>query len=75
MTGRWPPMVDQWQSGRKGRDLLMAAIEEPLQSPELVDFLTGLDSTPEDPEQLSSKGFWVTVSRLLCLTVPTKRCR
>ena len=68
-------IVQQWQAGSKGRRALVAAMEESLYSPEMQEFLEGMDPVDESPEPLNSKGFLVTVSRSLFFTVPSSRSR
>ena len=68
-------IVQQWQSGAKGRRTLVASVEETMQSPELQDFLEGMDGTAEEPEAIHSKGFLVMLSRTFFLTVPSYRVR
>ena len=68
-------LTQEWQSGLKGRRRLVAAVEAILQAPELMDFLEGMDATDEEPETIHSKGFWVTMSRMMLLTLPSCRVR
>ena len=68
-------IVQQWQAGSKGRRALVAAVEESLYSPELKEFLEGMDPVHESPEPLNSKGSLVKASRLLFFSVPTYRSR
>ena len=68
-------LVEQWQSGCKGRCVLAEAFEETLQTSELRIFLEGLDATHEEPERIHSRGCWVTLFRVLFATLPSKRAR
>lgn len=68
-------MVTQWQAGSKGRRALVAAVEESLYSPEMQEFLEGMDLVDENPEPLNSKGYLVKLSRSLFFTVPGSRSR
>ena len=68
-------IVQEWQAGTQGRRRLVTAAEESVQSPELRDFLEGMDPTNEEPEPMSSKGFLRTLSRTFFFTVPSYRVR
>ena len=61
--------------GSKGQRMLVASIEESMQSPELQDFLEGMDAVPEEPQPINSNGFLVMLSRTFFLTVPSHRDR
>ncbi|KAK9836640.1 hypothetical protein WJX74_005022 [Apatococcus lobatus] len=68
-------IVQEWQAGPQGRRRLVAAAEESVQSPELRDFLEGMDPTNEQPEPMSSKGLLRTMARTFFFTVPSYRVR
>ena len=68
-------IVEQWQSGSSGRRKLIEDICETLRSPELGDFLEGMDPTVENPPAMRSRGFLTLLSRLFLFTVPTYRVR
>ena len=72
-TGR--AIVQEWQSGAKGRRRLVAALEDSLLAPELKDFLEGMDPSEEEPEPINSKGSLVTMARMFLFTVPSYRVR
>ena len=68
-------IVQEWQAGTQGRSRLVAAAAESVQSPELRDFLEGMDPTNEQPAPMSSKGLLKTLSRTFFFTVPSYRVR
>lgn len=68
-------IVQQWQAGFKGRQALVGAVEESLYSPEMQEFLEGMDPVDENPKPLNSNGGLLTLSRLLFFTVPSSRSK
>lgn len=68
-------IVQEWQSGARGRRRLVAAVEDSLHAPELKDFLEGMDPSEEKPEPINGKGRLATLARMLFFTVPSYRVR
>ena len=68
-------IADLWQTGHKGRLRLAASLAKIINSPELQDFLEGMDPIVEEPENMNSKGCLVALSRLLFFTLPNHRAR
>ena len=68
-------IADLWRTGRKGRLRLAASLAKTIKSPELQCFLDGMDPIVEEPENMTSKGYLMALSRLLFLTLPNHRAR
>lgn len=68
-------IADLWRIGRKGRLRLAASLAKIIKSPELQDFLEGMDPIVEEPESMTSTGYLIALSRLFLFTLPNHRAR
>lgn len=68
-------IADLWHAGHKGRLRLAASLAKIIRSPELQDFLEGMDPIVEEPETVTSKGCLMALSRLFLFTLPNHRAR
>ncbi len=68
-------IVQLLRRGRKGRKQLGQMIEGVLVSPEVEEFLEGLDTRPAQTHSIFGEGAWRALSRLFCLVLPSQRTR
>ena len=68
-------IVQQWPKGQRGRRAIIRVMEEILDSPELMEFMEGLDLEPLYADTITSRGWCTAIARLLCCALPARRVR
>ena len=68
-------IVQLLRRGHKGRKQLGQMVEGVLISPEVDDFLDGLDTRPAQMHSVFHEGAWRAATRLFCLALPSQHTR
>ncbi|KAK9842423.1 hypothetical protein WJX84_004112 [Apatococcus fuscideae] len=68
-------IVQLLRRGHKGRKQLGQMVEGVLISPEIDDFLDGLDTRPAQMHSIFHEGVWRATTRLFCLALPSQHTR
>lgn len=68
-------IVQLLRRGRKGHKQLGQMVEGVLISPEIDDFLDGLDTRPAQMHRILHEGIWRAMARLFCLALPSQHTR